>query len=62
MASFVLLKKPGRMANGAKEYVRTLCPDLLGTKIWEYVKGKWMLEIDLDSFVGDSLSFEMLDK
>ena len=51
-----------RLANGAKEYVEDFISGFAGHgwKIWEYVKGKWMLEIDSIRVRGQFTVFEML--
>lgn len=51
-----------KLANGAKEYVENFVSGFAGHgwKIWEYVKGKWMLEIDSIRVRGQFTVFEML--
>lgn len=51
-----------KLANGAKEYVEDFISGFAGHgwKIWEYVKGKWMLEIDSIRVRGQFTVFEML--
>ena len=51
-----------RLANGAKEYVEDFISGFAGHgwKIWEYVKGKWMLEIDSIRVRRQFTVFEML--
>lgn len=56
-------KETGRkLANGAKEYVEHFVSGFAGHgwKVWEYVKGKWMLEIDAIRVRGQFTVFEML--
>lgn len=56
-------KETGRkLANGAKEYVENFVSGFAGHgwKIWEYVKGKWMLEIDSIRVRGQFTVFELL--
>lgn len=57
------VKETGRkLTNGAKEYVENFVSGFAGHgwKIWEYVKGKWMLEIDSIRVRGQFTVFEML--
>lgn len=51
-----------KLANGVKEYVEDFVSGFAGHgwKIWEYVKGKWMLEIDSIRVRGQFTVFEML--
>lgn len=51
-----------KLANGVKEYVEDFVSGFAGRgwKIWEYVKGKWMLEIDSIRVRGQFTVFEML--
>lgn len=51
-----------KLANGVKEYVEDFVSGFAGNgwKIWEYVKGKWMLEIDSIRVRGQFTVFEML--
>lgn len=51
-----------KLANGAKEYVEDFVSGFVGHgwKIWEYVKGKWMLEIDAIRVRGQFTVFELL--
>lgn len=51
-----------KLANGAKEYVEDFVSGFAGHgwKLWEYVKGKWMLEIDSIRVRGQFTVFEML--
>lgn len=51
-----------KLANGAKEYVEDFVSGFAGHgwKIWEYVKGKWMLEIDSIRVRGQFTVFELL--
>ena len=51
-----------KLANGVKEYVEDFVSGFAehGWKIWEYVKGKWMLEIDSIRVRGQFTVFEML--
>lgn len=51
-----------KLANGAKEYVENFVSGFAGHgwKLWEYVKGKWMLEIDAIRVRGQFTVFEML--
>lgn len=51
-----------KLANGAKEYVEEFVSGFAGHgwKLWEYVKGKWMLEIDAIRVRGQFTVFEML--
>ena len=60
-------KKTGRqMMNAAGEWVAEVVEDFMsgfvgyGWKIWEYVKGKWMLEIDSIRVREQFIVFEML--
>ena len=57
------VKETGRkLANGVKEYVEDFMSGFsgYGWKIWEYVKGKWKLEIDTIVVRETMLVFEML--
>lgn len=57
------VKETGRkLANGVKEYVEDFVSGFAGHgwKIWEYVKGKWKLEIDTIVVRETMLVFEML--
>lgn len=57
------VKETGRkLANGVKEYVEDFMSGFsgYGWKIWEYVKGKWKLEIDTIVVRETMLIFEML--
>lgn len=51
-----------KLANGAKEYVEDFVSGFAGHgwKIWEYVKGKWRLDIDTIVVRETMLVFEML--
>lgn len=51
-----------KLANGVKEYVEDFVSGFsgYGWKIWEYVKGKWKLEIDTIVVRETMLVFEML--
>ena len=51
-----------KLANGVKEYVEDFVSGFAGHgwKIWEYAKGKWMLEIDSIRVRGQFTVFEML--
>ena len=51
-----------KLTNGAKEYVENFVSGFAGHgwKIWEYVKGKWMLEIDSIRVRGQFTVFELL--
>ena len=60
-------KKTGRQVmNAAGEWVAEVVEDFMsgfagyGWKIWEYVKGKWMLEIDSIRVREQFIVFEML--
>lgn len=60
-------KKTGRQVmNAAGEYVAEIVEDFMsgfagyGWKIWEYVKGKWMFEIDSIRVREQFIAFEML--
>lgn len=57
------VKETGRkLANGVKEYVEDFVPGKPGHgwKLWEYVKGKWMLEIDALRVRGQFIIFELI--
>lgn len=57
------VKETGRkLANGVKEYVEDFVSGFSGHgwKLWEYVKGKWKLEIDTIVVRETMLVFEML--
>jgi len=57
------VKETGRkLANGVKEYVEDFMSGFAGHgwKLWEYVKGKWKLEIDTIVVRETMLIFEML--
>lgn len=57
------VKETGRkLANGVKEYVEDFVSGFAGHgwKLWEYVTGKWMLEIDSIRIREQFIVFEML--
>lgn len=57
------VKETGRkLANGVKEYVEDFVSGFTGHgwRLWEYVKGKWKLEIDTIVVRETMLVFEML--
>ncbi|MFR2354759.1 MAG: hypothetical protein ACLS72_24435, partial [Bacteroides ovatus] len=51
-----------KLANGVKEYVEDFMSGFAGHgwKLWEYIKGKWMLEIDAIRVRGQFTIFELL--
>lgn len=51
-----------KLANGVKEYVEDFVSGFAGHgwKIWEYVSGKWMLEVDALRVRGQFTVFELL--
>ena len=51
-----------KLANGVKEYVEDFVSGFAGHgwKIWEYVSGKWMLEVDALKVRGQFTVFELL--